>query len=129
VTASLLAVSNATSDTEAIVVAVVATVVIVALLAVLIAMTRTLRIMRDSTDELRRESLGLLAEMRSTVGQATSELERVDGLLDTAESISGTVDSASRLAYLALSNPLIKLMAFGTGTARAVRRFRRRKQD
>jgi len=129
VTASLLAVSNATSDTEAIVVAVVATVVIVALLAVLIAMTRTLRIMRESTDELRRESLGLLAEMRDTVGQATSELQRVDGLLDTAESISGTVDSASRLAYLALSNPLIKLMAFGTGTARAARRFRRRKQD
>ena len=36
-----------------------------------------------------------------------------------------TVDSFSRLAYLAFSNPIIKALAFGSGTARAVRRFRR----
>jgi hypothetical protein len=47
-------------------------------------------------------------------------------VLGTAESISGTVDSASRLAYLALSNPVIKALAFGAGTARAARRFRRK---
>jgi hypothetical protein len=125
----LLAVSSSTSDTEAIVVAVVATVVIVALLAVLVAMARTLRTMRESTDELRRESMKLLADLRSTVSQANRELERVDGVLGTAESIGGTVDSASRLAYLAFSNPVIKLLAFGTGTARAARKFRRRSED
>ena len=49
----------------------------------------------------------------------------MDTLLVTAESISGTLDSAARLAYLALSNPVIKAMSFGAGTARAARRFRR----
>jgi ribosomal protein L11 len=127
--ASVLAVSSSTSDTEAIVVAVVATVVIVALLVVLVAMVRTLRMMREGTDELRRESVKLIADLRSTVDQANHELERVDGILGTAESIGGTVDSASRLAYLAFSNPVIKLLAFGTGTARAARRFRRRGED
>jgi hypothetical protein len=85
-----------------------------------------LRSLREATDEMRRESLGLLAEMRGTVGQANSELERVDTLLGTAESISSTVDSASRLAYLAFSNPVIKALSFGAGTARVARRMRRR---
>ena len=46
-------------------------------------------------------------------------------ILGTAESISSTVDSASRLAYLTFSNPVIKALAFASGTSRAVRRFRR----
>ena len=46
-------------------------------------------------------------------------------MLGTAESIGGTVDSASRLAYLAFSNPVIKTMALASGTGRAARRFRR----
>jgi hypothetical protein len=127
--AVLLATSGSTSDTEAILVAVVSAVIIIALLAVLFTMARTLRSLRDTTDELRRESLRLLGDMRGTVGQANSELERVDSLLGTAESISTTVDSASRLAYLAFSNPIIKVLAFGAGTARAARRLRRRRED
>jgi hypothetical protein len=67
----------------------------------------------------------VVASLQGTVVQANAELDRVDTLLGTAESISSTVDSVSRLAYLALSNPVIKLMAFSAGTARAARRFRR----
>ncbi len=128
-TGALLATSGSTSDAEAIAVAIVAAVVVIALVAVLMTMARTLRALRDTTDQLSRESLRLLTEMRGTVGAANSELERVDGLIGTAESISATVDSASRLAYLAFSNPVIKVLAFGAGTGRAVRRFRRRRED
>jgi hypothetical protein len=64
-------------------------------------------------------------EIRETVGSANIELERVDNLLGTAESISSTLDSASRLAYLTFSNPVIKALAFASGTGRAARRFRR----
>jgi hypothetical protein len=125
----LLATSGSTSDAEAIFVAVVATVVIIALLALLWTMTRTLRAIRETTDELRKQSLSMLAEVRGTVGQANTELERVDTLLGTAESISTTLDSASRLAYLTFSNPVIKMLAFGAGTSRAARRLRRRRED
>ena len=68
-------------------------------------------------------------ELRTTVQQAGDELERVDSLLGTAESISATVDSASRLAYLAFSNPVIKGLAFASGTGRAARRFRKSRAD
>jgi hypothetical protein len=37
------------------------------------------------------------------------------------------VDSASRLAYLAFSNPMIKVIALATGTSRAARSFRRQR--
>jgi hypothetical protein len=87
----------------------------------------TLRALRDSVELLRSETIPVVSELRDTVRQANDDLERVDDLLDTAESISGTVDSASRLAYLAFSNPVIKTLAFASGTGRAARRFRRRK--
>ena len=88
-------------------------------------MNRSLRLLRSSVEELRRESVPLVTSMRSAVVQANTELERVDGLLSTAESISHTVDAASRLAYMVFSNPVIKVLAFGSGAARATRRLRR----
>jgi hypothetical protein len=104
----------------------IASVAAVALLGVAIsALLSTLRALRDTVEVLRSESVPVITELRDTVRQANADLERVDELLGTAESISGTVDSASRLAYLALSNPLIKALAFAAGTGRAARRFRR----
>ena len=79
-------------------------------------------------EDFRSQSLPLLAEMRTTVDQANAELGRVDELIGRAESIGGTLDSASRLAYLAFSNPVIKVMALGAGTSRAARRFRGRRR-
>jgi hypothetical protein len=95
------------------------------LLVAIYALNRTLRELRRAIEDLRRETLPVVNEMRQAVGQANVELERVDNLLGTAESISTTVDSASRLAYLAFSNPVIKALAFASGTTRAARYFRR----
>jgi hypothetical protein len=113
------------APTVAILVTIVATIVVLCLLATVWYLARTMRAMRVAADELRRESVGLLAEMRQAVGLASRELERADGLLETAESISNTVDTASRQAYLTLSRPVVKVLAFGTGARRAARRLRR----
>jgi hypothetical protein len=118
-----------TSDTAAVVVAVACALAVAVLLVAIYALNRTLRELRSAIQDLRRETLPVVSEMRTAVGQANVELERVDNLLGTAESISTTVDSASRLAYLAFSNPLIKVIAFASGTGRAARRFRRRTSD
>jgi hypothetical protein len=115
--------------TAAVVAAVVSAVVIVALLVSLRSVVRQVRELRETVDELRRESRHLLETMEGTVGHAADELARADTLLVTAESVSNRVDSASRLAYLAFSTPVIKVLAFGTGTARAARRLRRRVRD
>lgn len=104
----------------------VASVVAVVLLGVaIVSMMRTLRSVRDTVSQLRSETMPVMVELGETVRTANAELERVDDLLGTAETISGTVDSASRLAYLAFSNPVIKALALASGTSRAASRFRR----
>lgn len=100
----------------------------VGMLFALSSLTRTLRSVRGAVEELRRETVPLLGNLRATVEQANTELARVDGVLVRAESIGTTVDSASRLAYLAFGNPVIKAMALAAGTTRAARRLRRRGQ-
>ena len=117
-----------TSDTAAVVVAVACALAVAVLLVAIYALNRTLRELRNAIEDLRRETLPVVSEMRTAVGQANVELERVDNLLGTAESISSTVDSASRLTYLAFSNPVIKVIAFASGTGRAARRLRRRSE-
>ena len=82
--------------------------------------------MRRAVELLRTETLPVMVELRRLVRAANAELERVDDLLGTAESITGTVDSASRLAYLAFSNPVIKAVALASGTGRAARSLRRK---
>jgi uncharacterized protein YoxC len=114
-------------DVAAIIMAVIAAVLVAFVCVALVALTKTMATLRETIEQLRRETLPVVVDLQGTVHQANAELERVDGILGTAESISATVDSASRLAYLALSNPVIKVLAFSAGTARASRRFRRRR--
>lgn len=115
------------SDTAAVIVACASVLALAVMVWAIVMLTKTLRLLSQSLEEMRRETLPMVAEMRVAVGQANAELERVDILLGTAESISSTVDSASRLAYLAFSNPVIKAIAFASGTAGATRRMRRRR--
>jgi hypothetical protein len=114
-----------TTEFAALVVAIASVISVVLLAVALTSIIRTLRSVRDTVELLRTETVPVMTELGETVRNANAELERVDHLLGTAESISGTVDSASRLAYLAFSNPVIKAMALATGTGRAARRFRR----
>jgi uncharacterized protein YoxC len=112
-------------DIAAVVAAVAAVIAVVVLVVTMRRMTRTLDGLRDAVEEIRTETVPAVGDVREAVKQANHELERVDELLGTAESISVTVDSASRLAYLLFSNPVIKALALASGTSRAYRRFRR----
>lgn len=113
------------TEVTAIIASVAVAVIAVAMLFALASLIRTMKELRTSVEQFRAEALPLVGQVRGTVTQATAELERVDTLLGTAESIGATVDSASRLAYLFLGNPIIKALAFGAGSTRALRRLRR----
>jgi uncharacterized protein YoxC len=113
------------ADLAAIVVAIASVVAVTLLVFGLISVQRTLTTLRLSIEEVRRETLPVVTELQRTVAQANAELERVDGLLESAQSVTVTIDSFSRLAYLTFSNPIIKAAAFTAGTGRAVRAFRR----
>jgi len=115
-----------TSTELAALIVAIASVAAVVLLAVgLVSITKTLKAVRQAVELLRTETVPVMVDLGDTVRSANVELERLGTVLGTAESIGGTVDSASRLAYLAFSNPVIKTMALASGTGRAARRFRR----
>ena len=94
----------------------------VSLVAVAV-LVRRVRELRDLVADLQRETVPLVREARVVVDQAATEMVRVGDVLGSAESVSATVDSASRLAYRAFANPVVKVLAFGTGTGAALRRL------
>jgi uncharacterized protein YoxC len=96
-----------------------------ALLLALVQVVSTLRSLRRTVDALRSETVDMIAEMRGAVRDASYEVERVDALLTTAESVGDNLDSASRLVRRTVQNPVVKVMAFSTGTRRAVSRMRK----
>ena len=116
------------TELAALIVAIASVVAVVLLAVALVSIARTLKEVRLAVELLRTETVPVVLELGDTVRNANVELERVDALLGTAESISGTVDSASRLAYLAFSNPVIKALALASGTSRAARSFRRNRE-
>jgi hypothetical protein len=79
---------------------------------------------RDAAEELADATAALMADVDSTVARAGAELDRVGDLVGSAEQITDTVGAASRLAYVSLASPLIKVLALGRGTARASERLR-----
>ena len=117
------------ADLAAVIVATCSVVAVVLLAVALVALVRTLRALRDVAQLLRTETVPVLDDLRDTVDAANHEIVRLDRLVTTAESVTGTVDSASRLAYIAMANPVIKGVAFASGTAKAARRLRGRKAD
>ena len=110
-------------DLAAVLVSVVMVAAIVTLALAVQAMLRTLREVRSTLEALRGEAVPLMGELRTTVERAGAEVNRVDDLLETAESISATVDSASRLGYLAFRAPIIRVVALGKGITRGTRRL------
>jgi methyl-accepting chemotaxis protein len=117
--------SSSASSTGAVVVACAATLVVVVLLGAALSLRRSARQLRSLAEELADHAATVIGEAEDTIARARGELDRVDDLIGSAEAISDTVESATRLAHTALATPLIKVMAFGAGTARAGKRLRK----
>jgi methyl-accepting chemotaxis protein len=101
------------------------TAVVLTLLGAALSLRRSARELRLLVEEMAEHAANVIDDAEQTIARARGELDRVDDLIGSAEAITETVGSASRVAHAALATPLIKLLAFGAGTARAGRRFRK----
>jgi predicted PurR-regulated permease PerM len=109
----------------AVVLIVVAIVGLVVVAMAVQSLITTLRSLRDTVDDLRLQTLPAIAELRATVVAANGEIARVDSLLDTAEEVGARVEATSRLAWLVMRNPLVKLASASVATDRVARRLSR----
>jgi hypothetical protein len=105
--------------TVALVASCVALLAVTATIFAAVALGRRTRVVA----QLRAETLPLVRDARTVVDHAATEMERVGDVLGSAEAVSATVDSASRLAYRAFANPVVKTVAFGSGLRGALRRL------
>ena len=112
------------SEVAALVVAVTAGIALTVLGFVVARLVRTVHELQATVVALREESLALLDEVQAQAQVARREQQQVDNLLRSAENVTGTVDSATRLAYLTVGSPVVKGLALATGANQAYRRFR-----
>ena len=96
---------------------------VIGLLVALGSLRREVRSLRRVADDLQRQAVPLVADAQRVVDQAATEMERVGAVLDTTESVHATVDSASKLAYRAFANPVVKVLAVRAGAATGLRRL------
>jgi hypothetical protein len=102
---------------------IVCLVAVVGLLVALTSLRRQVRALGSVAEQLSRQTVPLVADAHRVVDQAATELERVGAVLDSTESVHATVDSASRLAYRAFANPVVKVLAVRAGAATGIRRL------
>jgi hypothetical protein len=88
-----------------------------------VVLSRRIRELRALIAGLDEQTVPMLRDARIAADQAATEMVRVGDVLASAEAVSTTVDSASRLAYRAFANPLVKMVAFFSGLGGALRRL------
>jgi prophage DNA circulation protein len=89
----------------------------------------TLRELRATVRALQEQSIAMADEMRIALRDAEHEVDRVGALLSAAEMVGDRVDTASKIVSKTVTNPVVKVLALGTGTKRAVRRMRRAESE
>jgi hypothetical protein len=105
------------------VVAAVTGVATVGLLVVwLVSVTRALTSLQHHVEELRREPRTAVRQVAPSAERLTAEVVDPPGPPGAPQVRPG---AGPRLVAVALSDPVIKAAAFASGTARAVRSFRR----
>ncbi|CAB4557078.1 unannotated protein [freshwater metagenome] len=85
---------------------------------------RAVQALNAATELFLAEAVPAVQELRSEAQRASSEVDRIDDLLEVAGAIGDRVDSATEATFRALTSPVIKSVALASGTRRAARRLR-----
>jgi hypothetical protein len=85
------------------------------LCVVLLNTFRVLESTKMLIDGIREETLPLMGEVKVSVQNVNKELERVDGMLESAASIVSRVERISGLVAQAASSPLVKFIGLSAG--------------
>ncbi len=92
-----------------------------ALIKVVGLLEEATRDLRETTDRL----LPTLEHVTETASGVNVELARVDTIVAGVQSVTSTTDQLVGVLHAAVSNPLIKVAAFGAGAAHARRKMAR----
>ena len=98
-------------------------VLVAGLIYVLMSTHAVLQSTKILIDTMREETVPLLREVKGSVERANRELDRVDGMLESASAVVGRVEKLSGLVEQAAASPLVKLIGLGAGIRQAASRL------
>ena len=111
-------------------IAALAFVALVAFFAVVLAkVAGILTEVQLTLNDVRKETMPLLKEVRTTVVTLNVEMDRVDGIMASAESAAASVSNVAKLVTAATANPIIKGLALLTGAGVSLRSLRRKHRE
>jgi uncharacterized protein YoxC len=87
----------------------------------LFQLANVLTALRVTIDEVRQETVPLLGQVTTTVGNVNREMDRVDGMLDSTGRIVRNLERLSSVVERTVSSPLIKVAAAAYGLSRVVK--------
>ena len=119
---SVLALSG--GDVALIVLAAFWGVLVLFLSLMLLTLFRVLESTKTLIDGIRDETVPLLGEVKVTVVSVNKELDRVDGIMESAGKMAKSAERLTAVVEQTVSSPLIKVVAFAAGASRTLRRFR-----
>jgi hypothetical protein len=114
-------------DTALIVLASFWGLLVLALCVVLLNTFRVLESTKMTIDAMREETVPLLREIKISIEKTNREIDRVDGMLESASGIVTRVEKLSGLVEEAASSPLVKIISFGAGIRKGFAKAKRGK--
>jgi uncharacterized protein YoxC len=102
-------------DTALIVVAAVWGVLVLFLCLTLRDTSRVLESTKQTIDAMREETVPILREVKSSIERTNREIDRIDGVLESAGTIVGRVERFSGLIEEAATSPIVKILSIGAG--------------
>lgn len=100
----------------------------IGLMALLLTLVGTVRELTRTVEQVTAQTVPLLGGVNETVAGVNTELARLDTIVASVQHISATGESIADVVHAAVANPLIKAIAFASGTGAAVRTARRVKK-
>ena len=105
-------------DTALIILAAFWGLLVLFLCVVLLNTFRVLESTKMMIDATREETVPLLREVRGSVERTNREIDRIDGILERVERLSGLVEQAA-------ASPLVKIISVGAGLRKGASRFKK----
>lgn len=87
---------------------------------VMLKLSKTLSITNLFLDDVRKQTIPLMTRFQSTVDHLNNELELVDRMVASGESIVSRVNSMTKIAQQVVSSPVVKIIGMGAGIQKAI---------
>jgi len=110
-------------DWAVIVIAMFWSILVVVMSVLVMNLFRVVSSLKELVDGVTKETVPLIHDVDLTVKGVNTEIERVDSIMASTQSVAKNVETISETVKVTVTNPLVKALAFFAGVRRAAKKF------